>query len=162
MDRLFCPWRYSYVTSIKDPEDGCILCDVADPESGDDEASLIVHRAEHNFIVLNRFPDNTGHLMIVPYEHLSRLSELPEAALVEMSILSATVERVLGSRYHPDGMNVGLNLGRYAGAGIADHLHMHFVPRWTGDTSFISVLGETRVFPETLEESWQRLHGQFS
>ena len=161
MDRLFCPWRYAYVTSIKPSDPGCILCDLAGGETTRDEEELVLSRTDHHFVVLNRYPYNTAHLMIVPNTHTSRLTDLPLPALHEMWELAARAEAVVQEVYRPDGLNMGLNLGRYAGAGIADHLHLHVVPRWPGDTSFISVTGETRVLPETLEQTWTKLRERF-
>jgi ATP adenylyltransferase len=154
VDYLWTPWRYNYVTQ-GDPPPGCVFCNAA--SSGDDRENLIVHRAEYNFVILNRFPYTNGHVMIVPYAHVSSLAALTEEALLEMMRLAREAERHLRQIYHPDGLNMGLNLGRSAGAGIADHLHMHALPRWTGDTNFMTVTGETRVLPEDLPATWQKL-----
>ena len=155
MKTMWAPWRMDYILNEKD--ENCIFCEAL---STADELTL--YKGKITMVMMNKFPYINGHLLVAPIRHLSMLDELQKN---EMGALMATIEKavaILKSVMKPDGFNVGLNLGRYAGAGIADHLHMHFVPRWTGDTSFISVLGETRVFPETLEESWQRLQGQFS
>ena len=154
MDYLWTPWRYIYVTEGDRPS-GCVFCNAA--ESANDRENLIVHRAEHNFIILNRFPYTNGHVMIVPLAHVSTLAAMTEEALLEMMRLAREAERHLRAIYHPDGLNIGLNLGRSAGAGIADHLHMHVLPRWAGDTNFMTVTGETRVLPEDLPTTWEKL-----
>ena len=154
MDYLWTPWRFNYVTEGDRPS-GCVFCNAAG--SADDRENLIVHRAQHNFIILNRFPYTNGHVMIVPYSHLSSLTALPEEGLLEIMRLARAAERNLRGVYHPDGLNMGINLGRSAGAGIADHLHMHVLPRWAGDTNFMTVTGETRVLPEDLPATWEKL-----
>jgi len=117
--------------------------------------------ARWNFIILNRFPYTNGHLMVVPYQHVATLGELAEEALLEMMKLAREAERALQQAYHPDGMNMGLNLGRSAGAGVAGHIHLHALPRWTGDVSFMTAVGETRVLPEDLQVTWERLSRAF-
>ena len=154
MDYLWTPWRYKYVTEGERPA-GCVFCDAA--AGSDDRKTYIVHRATYNFVILNRFPYTNGHVMIVPYQHLSSLGALEEEALLEMMRLARDAEEHLRAVYHPDGMNMGINLGRSAGAGIADHLHMHVLPRWAGDTNFMTVTGETRVLPEDLPATWEKL-----
>ena len=158
MDYLWTPWRYQYVTKGDAPS-VCVFCTAAG--SSDDKKTLIVHRAVHNFIILNRFPYTNGHVMVVPYKHVATLEELPQEALVEMILLARECEKNLQEVYHPDGLNIGVNLGRSAGAGIAGHIHMHILPRWTGDTNFMTVVGETRVLPEDLEITWERLREAF-
>jgi ATP adenylyltransferase len=160
MDHLFTPWRFDYVTR-EDGGKGCTLCDVGSGPAERDEAAFILHRARHNFLVLNIYPYTNGHLMVVPFAHLARLADLPAETRIEMLALAAQAESVLGEIYRPDGINMGLNLGRCAGAGIIEHLHLHVVPRWYGDTSFMTVTGGARLMPETLAESWRRLHGRF-
>ena len=140
---------------------GCTLCRVAAEPRERDEAVFVLDRATHNFVVLNIYPYTTGHLMIVPYAHVARLGELPAEVRDEMLSLAARAESVLHERYRPDGINMGLNLGRCAGAGIVEHLHLHVVPRWWGDTSFMTVTAGTRVMPEDLPESWRKLRGRF-
>jgi len=161
MDYLWTPWRYSYVTTADASGDGlsCIFCGLL--RSGDDEKSLIVHRAEFNFIVLNAFPYTSGHSMIVPYEHVDRLNALPEDAANEMMALARHLESALIDLYRPDGVNIGMNVGKAAGAGIAGHIHLHALPRWVADANFMTVIGETRVLPELLETTYQRLKGKF-
>jgi ATP adenylyltransferase len=158
VDYLWTPWRYNYVTSTGGSTE-CVFCAAARGE--DDSESLVVHRAKRNFVILNRFPYTNGHVMIVPLEHVSTLGGLQEETLTEMILLARDAEKHIRTLYRPDGLNVGLNIGRSAGAGIADHLHMHVLPRWMGDTNFMTVTGETRVLPETLEVTWQRLTAVF-
>lgn len=158
MDYLWTPWRYQYVTgSGKSTE--CVFCSAA--LSTNDGESLIVHRAKHNFVILNRFPYTNGHVMVVPFEHASTLEGLPDETLAEMMRLARDTEKHLRALYRPDGLNVGLNIGRSAGAGIADHLHMHVLPRWFGDTNFMTVTAESRVLPEELPVTWERLRYAF-
>ncbi len=161
MDYLWTPWRYAYV-STADKAPGCVFCDVFDGRTeADDQSSLIVHRGAHNFIVLNKFPYTSGHVMIVPYAHLDELQKLPAETAQEMMALAQKTERVLREVYKPDGINVGMNIGKAAGAGVAGHIHMHVLPRWVADANFVSVVAETRVLPEILEETWRRLKGKF-
>jgi ATP adenylyltransferase len=160
MDHLFRPWRYAYVTSER-PETGCILCDLAASDPADDASTFILHRARSHYLVLNIYPYNTGHLMIVPFLHVARLADLPSEAIQEMLVLAARAEVVLGEVYRPDGINLGMNLGRSAGAGIADHVHLHLVPRWAADTNFVTVTGEARILPEDLHETWRKLYDRF-
>ena len=158
MDYLWTPWRYQYVTTAGDAA-GCVFCAAA---AGDDREQLIVYRGPRAFVILNRFPYTSGHIMIVPYQHAASMLELPEETLIEMTLLARTSERHLRDVYHPDGLNLGLNLGKSAGAGIAGHLHLHALPRWTGDTNFMTVVGETRVLPEDLAGTWERLRRAFA
>ena len=159
MDHVFSPWRYTYVASRREG-DGCVLCRIGAGEAVSDEESLVLARGEHHFVVLNRFPYNSGHLMIVPYLHAARLADLDPAVLAEMGRLAARAEGALVDAYRPDGVNLGMNLGKAAGAGIEDHLHLHVVPRWAGDTNFMTVAGETRVLPEGPGETWRKLRGR--
>ena len=157
MDYLWTPWRYSYITAGEAP--ACIFCELL--RSQDDAKALIVYRGAHNFIILNAYPYTSGHSMIVPYEHLDQLHKLPLPAATEMMVLSQRLETALLELYRPDGVNVGMNVGKAAGAGIADHIHMHVLPRWVADTNFMTVIGETRVLPEALETTYQRLKAKF-
>jgi len=127
-----------------------------------DRETLIVHRARHNFVVLNRFPYTSGHLMVVPYVHVSDLESLNDETAGEMMALTRASERHIRAIYRPDGLNLGMNIGESAGAGIAAHIHMHVLPRWTGDANFISTIGETRVLPEELDATWHRLSAAFA
>jgi len=156
MDYLWTPWRYQYikeVTSGRQPE--CIFCDAV--ARNEDEETLIVHRGAKTFIILNRFPYTSGHVMIVPYAHVAELHLCDAETLAEMMRFAQRVEAALQANYKPDGMNLGMNLGRAAGAGVAGHLHLHVLPRWIGDTNFMTVTGETRVHPEDLKTTYQRL-----
>ena len=158
MDYLWTPWRFQYVAGIVD-RGGCVFCAAAAGEN--DREWLVVHRATHHFVILNRFPYTSGHLMVVPYAHLADLEELPADALPEMMSLGQRAVRHLKKLYRPDGLNLGMNLGEAAGAGIASHLHLHVLPRWVGDTNFMTVTGETRVLPEALEVTWEKLRAAF-
>jgi ATP adenylyltransferase len=159
MEHIWSPWRYKYIASA-DRQDGCVFCRVRD-EQKDDE-SYVVYRAQLNFLILNLFPYTSGHLMIVPYEHTSSLASVDEATTTEMMALAKRAQSALDSLYRPDGFNIGMNLGRSAGAGIADHLHLHVVPRWAGDANFVSIIGETRVLPETLATTYEKLKNYFN
>ncbi len=153
MDYLWTPWRYAYV-STADKAPGCVFCDKAGMQ---DRAALIVYRGEHNFVVLNKYPYTSGHVMVVPYAHLDELQKLPVEAAREMIALGQKTEGILREVYHPDGINLGMNIGKAAGAGVAGHIHMHVLPRWVADANFMSVVAETRILPELLEETWRRL-----
>jgi len=159
MERLWTPWRLAYVTGASAPSPGCIFCDAAGRL---DTEPLVVHRGARAFIILNKFPYNNGHLMIVPFRHVGRLAGLEPHELSEIMTLTQMAERALGACFTPHGFNMGLNLGKPAGAGVLDHLHMHVVPRWDGDTNFISVVGETRVLPEELPVTAGRLRAEFA
>ena len=154
MDYLWTPWRYAYVTAAEKTT-GCVFCDAVN--AGDDAKVRIVHRGQHCFIILNTFPYTPGHVMIVPYAHLDELRKLPPEAAHEMMELSQRMETVLRELYRPDGINLGMNIGKAAGAGIAGHIHMHVLPRWVADANFVSVIGETRILPETLDVTWRRM-----
>jgi ATP adenylyltransferase len=163
MDRLWTPWRYRYVSTVnpRDPrENACIFCDAA--ASSDDRAHYVVLRAEHNFLILNLYPYTTGHLMIAPYEHVATLADAHPAALEEMMRLTARAEKVLRDLYKPDGLNIGMNLGVSAGAGVPGHIHMHALPRWNGDANFMTTIAETRVLPETIGATYERVKAALS
>jgi ATP adenylyltransferase len=158
--RIWAPWRLSYVKdAAKDQEEECIFC--SKPAEDDDEANLIVHRGERCFVLLNIFPYTNGHLMIAPYEHLGRLQQLGSETTAEMMLLAQQAIGRLEKSYEPHGYNVGFNQGRVAGAGFEHHIHMHVVPRWGGDTNFMPVIADTRVMPQSLEESYEALRGGF-
>jgi len=159
VDYLWTPWRYQYITSTGGGGE-CVFCAAA--RGDNDRAALVAHRASRNFVILNRYPYTNGHVMIVPHRHAPTLEGLDEETLAEMMLLARDAERHLRALYRPDGVNMGLNIGRSAGAGIAEHVHMHVLPRWTGDTNFMTVTGETRVLPETLEVTWERLRAAFA
>ncbi len=156
MDYLWTPWRYAYVTAAEKTS-GCIFCDL--PKTGDDAKARIVHRGQSCYIVLNTYPYTPGHVMIVPFAHLDELQKLPAATAHEMMDLGQRMERVLRQLYKPDGVNLGMNIGKAAGAGVAGHVHMHVLPRWVADANFVSVVGETRILPETLEITYERIKG---
>lgn len=158
MDHLWSPWRYRYVSSgaPSSPEaNACLFCVKA--ASSEDRENLIVLRGAHNFILLNLYPYTSGHLMIAPYAHVASLQEADPAALEEMIRLARRADTALRQLYKPDGMNLGMNLGACAGAGVAGHTHMHVLPRWCGDASFMTTVGETRVLPEELSVTWERV-----
>ena len=158
--RLWAPWRLAYVKdAAKDSAVDCIFC--AKPAEDDDEANLIVHRGERCFVILNLFPYTNGHLMVAPYDHVASLAELDSDTTAEMMALAQRAISVLEDAYAPHGYNVGFNQGRVAGAGVEHHIHMHVVPRWGGDTNFMPVIGDTRVMPQSLADSYQALKGTF-
>jgi ATP adenylyltransferase len=159
MDYLWTPWRYQYVTTVGEAAE-CVFCCAA--RAADDREWLVVHRAARNLVILNRFPYTGGHVMVVPYEHVPTLEELPDETLVELIRLARQCEMHLRAIYRPDGLNLGINVGRSAGAGIAGHVHLHVLPRWTGDTSFVTTVGETRIVPEELAVTWQKLRAAFT
>lgn len=158
MDRLWSPWRLEYVTSDK-VESGCVFCEVSRPPAPD---SLVVHEGTLCFVILNLYPYNNGHLMVVPKRHLSSLSELTADEMMETGRLLQLAELALTEAYQPQGLNVGVNLGKPAGAGVLNHVHIHVVPRWAGDTNFMTVVGEMRVLPEELGTSAARLRPIFA
>lgn len=155
LERLWVPWRMTYVATAAAPSGGCIFCEK--PQEERDEENYILARRERCFVILNAFPYNTGHLMIVPYSHLSMLGELSHAELGDLMVLTRDCEEALIEAFRPEGFNIGMNLGRIAGAGIRDHLHIHVVPRWNGDTNFMPVVGATKVIPEALADTYRRL-----
>ena len=158
MEHLWSPWRQPYVTGGMDPHQGCLFCHAATKRA---EEALVVFRASTSFVILNRFPYNNGHLMIAPSRHVATLAGLTRDESIEIMTLAQRAEIALTEAYHPQGINVGVNLGRPAGAGIVDHVHLHLVPRWNGDTSFMSVIGQVRVLPETLEDTATHLRPIF-
>jgi ATP adenylyltransferase len=185
MDQLFTPWRYAYITladSAARPgvpaslaawpgDHHCVFCnliaciDFAIAQGMDAEeaeaAGGLVYRGKHCFVCLNAYPYTSGHVMVMPYAHLDRLAQLPTAATHELMDLAQRTEQVLEGLYHPQGFNFGLNLGRAGGAGVAGHLHMHAMPRWLGDTNFMTTIAETRILPEDLQTTWKRMRAAF-
>ena len=154
MDVLWAPWRRKYVTAgAKEP--GCVLCRAL--EQADGPESLVVHVGAHDFVVMNLYPYNAGHVMIAPLRHVATLRDASPEELTEMTVLARRLEEVFGEVYRPDGINLGMNLGRPAGAGVEDHIHLHVVPRWVGDTNFMTTVGGTRVIPEDPAEAAARL-----
>src|SRR5271167_1149067 len=154
MDYLWTPWRYRYIADASKDE-GCIFG--AAVAAGDDVKTLIVLRGSKSFVILNRYPYTSGHVMVVPYAHVAELAAADPDTLAEMMLLAQRVQTALASTYKPEGYNVGMNLGRAAGAGVTGHLHLHVLPRWSGDANFMTVTGETRVEPEELSVTFERL-----
>ena len=156
MERLWRPWRIGYVRNIESIRDeGCIFC--SKPAEGDDRESLILHRGDTAFIIMNLYPYNTGHVMVTPYRHVGDLEALGEVEMRELMELTALMIRVIKKEMQPQGFNLGINLGKAAGAGFDQHIHMHIVPRWQGDTNFMPVVGESKVMPETIAGTYERL-----
>lgn len=157
MERLWSPWRMAYVTSASGGPTDCVFCDI----SGPGREELVLARGRSVYAILNLYPYNNGHLMIVPFRHVATLAATTSDEQIELMRFTRLAEMALTEAYAPQGINVGINLGRPAGAGIADHLHIHLVPRWTGDTNFMSVIGETRVLPEELTATKKKLQPIF-
>jgi ATP adenylyltransferase len=155
MDFIWSPWRYDYLASHGDRRPVCVFC--IGEDSSRDAERLVVFRAEHNFIILNLFPYTSGHLMIAPYEHRNTIADAKSTQLAEMMNLAQRTVAALKKIYNPDGFNLGMNLGEAAGAGIREHFHLHVVPRWIGDANFVSIVGETRVLPEELGKTYERV-----
>ena len=161
MDRLWSPWRSEYIASAGDADPSiCVFCKLRD-ETENDVANFVLHRATHNFVVLNRYPYTSGHLLIVPYEHVGELDAAAKATTDELMDLTKRAQTVLSDVYRPDGFNIGMNLGKAAGAGVSEHYHMHILPRWIGDVNFMTAVGQTRTMPETLRSTFDKLHGSF-
>lgn len=154
MDYLWTPWRYAYVSGAEKSA-ACVFCEAT--AANDDRKTRVVYRGGQCFVILNTYPYTPGHVMIVPYAHLDELRKLPAEAAREMIELSQRMEAVLRNLYHPDGINLGMNIGKAAGAGIAGHIHMHVLPRWVADANFVSVVCETRILPETLDDTWTKI-----
>ena len=153
MERLWAPWRLEYVASA-DEQEGCVFCRAAE---GDDEGQLVVHRGELAFVLLNKFPYSSGHLMVAPYRHAGDFAGLTDEESLEIHRLAGDGIAALDATYSPQGYNAGWNLGRVAGAGVVDHVHLHLVPRWSGDTNFMPVLADVKVLPEHLAETRAKL-----
>ena len=158
MDHLWSPWRFQYVSKTLEPT-GCIFCEK--PRADNDEENLIFYRGQYNFCILNLYPYTSGHLMIVPYAHAATLSEASEETAAELMRLTRRAERALLEAYRPLGINVGMNIGECAGAGIAGHIHMHVLPRWPGDANFMTSIGETRVLVEDIRITYEKLKKAF-
>jgi ATP adenylyltransferase len=157
MDVIWSPWRYQYIKeSSADSAAGCVFCSIL-ANSATDEEKFILKRAEFNFVVLNIYPYAAGHILIVPYEHLAKISAAEKAATDEMMDLLKKAHSALDKAYSPDGINSGMNIGRAAGAGVADHYHMHVLPRWVGDANFMTSIAETRTLPESLPQTFEKL-----
>jgi ATP adenylyltransferase len=160
MDYLWTPWRFQYVSEGTRNEE-CVFCKKASAEPSSDREHLILFRGRSNFVLLNLYPYTVGHAMIVPYAHVAELIEAPAETLAEIMTLAQRFQRALKDVYHPEGYNLGLNMGRCAGAGVEHHFHLHILPRWTGDSNFMTVVGETRVEPENLTTTYDKLVGHF-
>jgi ATP adenylyltransferase len=161
-DIMWSPWRMAYITAEHEgtyEEPACVFCDL--PKRADDDRTYILYRGARAFVIMNLYPYNNGHLMMVPYAHVDSLADLDEATLTELMTLAQRSQAVVQERMRPQGFNVGINQGRAAGAGIADHVHMHLVPRWVGDTNFMPVFGDTRVMPQHLDETYALLRPGF-
>jgi len=160
VDRIWSPWRYRYIKGETGEKSdagsaACIFCTIRDAEN--DPANFVLHRAAHNLIVLNIYPYTSGHLMIVPFAHLANLDDAPKETTNETMDLTKRCQSLLRETYKPDGFNIGINQGRMAGAGVAEHLHIHILPRWQGDANFMTTIAETRVLPEELRVTFERL-----
>ena len=161
MDYLWSPWRFRYVSQAE-KNDRCVFCEKAAGDPSRDREQLILYRGRSNFVLLNLFPYTTGHTMIAPYAHVAELEQIDTATLAEMMELAQKVQASLKASYRPEGSNLGMNIGKCAGAGVADHLHLHILPRWTGDSNFMTVVAETRVQPEDLLTTYDKLAGFFN
>lgn len=157
MERLYTPWRMKYVGAARTKVDGCVFCTPLNAPPERDRENLLVYRGKNVFVMMNIYPYNTGHLMILPNQHVATLLELAHEVQVELMTLATYFTWLLTDLMHPDGFNVGLNIGRAAGAGIDNHLHIHVVPRWNGDSNFMPVIGETRVLPEEVSETYAKI-----
>jgi len=153
MKRMWAPWRMEYILKSREP--GCFLCDIV--QSGEDQKNLLLRRGKTCALVMNRYPYNNGHLMALPYRHVDSLETMQSEESAEMMALAATACAALKKAVHPDGFNIGINLGTIAGAGLKDHIHLHIVPRWEGDTNFMPVIAEVKVIPQALDSLWRQL-----
>ncbi len=164
MDVLWSPWRYDYIKSggqkLSADSSSCVFCEILNSPATDEE-KFILHRAGHNFIILNIYPYISGHLMIVPFAHLADLDQAPKAITDELMDLTKRCQTALRETYQPNGFNLGMNFGKAAGAGIADHFHLHILPRWIGDANFMTAIGETRTIPESLQTTYEKLKDKF-
>ncbi len=160
MEYLWTPWRSAYMKAKKTAQE-CVFCRAAqNPEA--DAKTLVVYRGEYCFVILNRYPYTSGHLMMVPYDHVAKLELASEESTRELMVLARQAEQVLESIYKPEGLNLGMNLGAAAGAGIAQHLHLHMLPRWSGDANFMTTVCDARVIPEALEETYRKVSAGFA
>ena len=157
MEQIWAPWRIGYIQ--KEKPEGCILCEK--PRQNSDTVNYILYRGEKNFVILNSYPYNPGHLMVAPYRHVANLEELTDAERNEHFEMVSRSIKLLKRVFNPGGFNVGINMGKVAGAGIDDHVHTHIVPRWQGDTNFMPVLSDVRVVPEALAETYKKLESKF-
>ncbi len=160
MEQLWAPWRMNYIQSVDKVEVECIFC--SKPKSTEDRSNLILHRGTHAYVLMNLFPYNNGHLMVLPYQHTADILNLPAETGMELWNLLCLCKRALSAAFHPDAFNIGMNIGRTAGAGIDQHVHLHIVPRWNGDTNFMPVIGETKVISQGIESTYDQLLPYFS
>ncbi len=161
MDLLWSPWRYDYITASGAAKtDACVFCDLIN-NSATDEENFILKRSRFNFVILNIYPYTTGHLMVIPYTHLADIASADKKTTDEMMDLTKLSQTALTDVYKPDGLNLGMNLGKAAGAGVAGHFHMHVLPRWVGDVNFMTAIGQTRTLPETLASTYEKLKAKF-
>lgn len=161
MDVLWSPWRYDYIAgSGRIRGNNCVFCDIIN-NSASDEENFILKRAEFNFVILNIYPYTSGHLMIVPYDHIGSLDNASKKVSDELMDLTKAFQASISDAYSSDGVNIGMNIGKAAGAGVDGHIHMHVLPRWIGDVNFMTAIGETRTIPETLQTTYEKLLGRF-
>lgn len=160
MDVLWSPWRYDYIKADRQdlPADssGCVFCDILNGSASDDE-NFILHRAEFNFVILNIYPYIGGHLMVLPFEHIADLDRATKETTDELMDLVKKFQGIIRDVYEPHGINIGMNMGKAAGAGVTEHFHMHLLPRWVGDANFMTAIGETRTIPESLKETFDKI-----
>lgn len=159
MEHLWAPWRMKFIEELRSKGSGCLFCELA--AEGDDKKRLILHRGKCVYAVMNRFPYNNGHIMIVPYKHTGSLEDLEDAEYAEIMRICSHSLRIMQKTLEAEGFNCGFNIGKVAGAGVKDHIHLHVVPRWTGDANFLPIIGETRTMLEYLEDTYNRLIGEF-
>jgi ATP adenylyltransferase len=160
VERLWTPWRREFIEGDNAKRSPCFLCDHA-ADSSHDRRNFVLARGHTVFVLLNLYPYNSGHLMVAPYQHTGDLANLEQPIAAELMAFTQRCVGVLGTAYSPDGFNLGMNLGRSAGAGVPDHLHVHVVPRWSGDTNFMPIVGDTKVLPESLDQTYERLEAHF-
>ncbi len=153
MEKIFAPWRIEYIKMEK--KEGCIFCEL--PKENEDEKNLILHRGKHAFVIMNNYPYNPGHVMVAPYRHVGAWEDLNDEEVLDINALVSLMIRAIKNAMNPHGFNIGINLGRVAGAGIVDHVHVHIVPRWDGDTNFMPVLADTKVIPQAMNETYSEL-----
>ncbi|MDW8304057.1 MAG: HIT domain-containing protein [Acidobacteriota bacterium] len=158
MDILWSPWRYDYISAQVGKVEGCVFCNILD--QGKDEENFILVREKFNFVILNIYPYTSGHLMIVPYKHIAELDHAEKVITDEMMDLAKRCHRAIREVYKPDGINLGMNFGKAAGAGVSGHFHMHILPRWVGDVNFMTAVGQTRTIPESLVDTYRKLKGK--
>ena len=161
VDRLWAAWRLNYVTEDKPAADECPFCGLEEPDEARDQERHVLYRGQHSIALLNRYPYTNGHVLVLPFVHCDTLDGLESEVARDLHETLMSTVKALRASYQPDGFNVGMNMGSAAGAGIAGHLHYHVVPRWSGDTNFMPIVGQTKVLPETLEMTWDRLRSTF-